>query len=39
MAKSPKKKLRPREFLILVGVLLANAVIIGILLQGFLSAD
>ncbi len=39
MAKSPKKKLRPRELLILVGVLLANAVIIGILLQGFLSAD
>jgi hypothetical protein len=39
MAESPQNKLRLKDLLILLGVILANAVIIGILVRGFLSAD
>lgn len=39
MADSPQKKPRPKDLVIFLGVLLTFAVIIGILVQGFLSAD
>ncbi len=39
MADSPKKKLRLPDLLILLGVILANGVIIGILVRGFLAGE
>ena len=39
MSEGSKNGSRKKDLLILLGVLLANAVIIGILVQGFLSAD
>ena len=39
MSESPKNGSRIKNLLILLGVLLENAVIIGILIQGFFSTD